>query len=314
MDSRGKLLNDAASRLGQAFRCPECALDEAVLRAEDESLVCTRCGTRYPVGGNVPFLLSTSSQRLKADVLDTPSGEAMVAEYRQMDPVSTGKARQRWYQALKPPQCLLHTNPDLDAPHTRPIFDHRGPDTLVLNVGGGPHRYRDNEITLNLEAFLNVDVVGDAHNLPLRSASVDSVICNAVLEHVRDADRVVSEMLRVVRPGGYVYAEVPFIFFFHGYPSDYRRFTREGLRQLFSQLPDASIGIAAGPMSALLLSGNAVLQMMIPSRLPLLRKAVNGAYRLLTFPLKYLDLLLNRSPEADIFAVGFYVLGRKPGA
>ena len=49
--------------------------------------------------------------------------------------------------------------------------------------------------------------VGDALRLPLRSSSVDVVICVAVLHHLStDARRLqaVSECFRVVRPGGHV--------------------------------------------------------------------------------------------------------------
>ncbi len=235
----------------------------------------------------------------------------MVAEYAALAPADQRPARRPWYSALRPPQNLLHTNPDLNADHTRPLFNHRGDSTIILNVGGGPHRYSQTEITLNLESFTNVDLVGDAHNIPILDASVDSIVCNAVLEHVGNAERVVAEMIRVLRPGGLLYAEMPFMFFFHGYPSDFRRFTREGVRRLFGDLEDVQIGIAAGPMSALLISANIVLQMLVPARPRFLRKAFNGTYRLVTFPLKYLDRMLNRREEAHLMAAGFYVIGRK---
>jgi uncharacterized protein YbaR (Trm112 family) len=301
-------------RLASRLRCPECGTNDAPLRGQADEMVCPLCHMAFPVAAGVPRLLSGAGRDARQKLLGSETGAAMVAEYASIEASAKACARRAWYSYLRPPQSLLHTNPHLSARHTKPLFDHRGAATVVLNVGGGPHRYSPTEITLNLEAFANVDLVGDAHNIPLLDDSVDSIICNAVLEHVGNAERVVAEMIRVLRPGGILYAEMPFIFFFHGYPSDFRRFTREGVRQLFGQLENLEIGIAAGPMSALLISANMVLQMLVPPRPRVLRKAFNGVYRLLTFPFKYLDRVLNRREEAHLVAAGFYVLGRKAGS
>jgi len=59
-------------------------------------------------------------------------------------------------------------------------------------------------------------------------------------------------------------------------------------------------------------SANMVMLLLLPERFRLLHKLINGAFRWLLFPLKYLDLLLRRHPDAHILAGGFYVLGRKP--
>ncbi len=48
-------------------------------------------------------------------------------------------------------------------------------------------------------------VVGDGHVLPLRDASVDVSFSSNVLEHVRDPDAFIDELVRVTRPGGLVY-------------------------------------------------------------------------------------------------------------
>jgi len=54
------------------------------------------------------------------------------------------------------------------------------------------------------------------------------------------------------------------------------------------------------------------LQMLVPRRPAILRKGFNGLFRLVFFPLTYLDLLLREHPDAHIGAGGFYVIGRKP--
>lgn len=50
-------------------------------------------------------------------------------------------------------------------------------------------------------------VVGDATALPFPDASVDVACSFKVIAHVREVDRALAEMARVVRPGGYVLAE-----------------------------------------------------------------------------------------------------------
>ena len=54
-----------------------------------------------------------------------------------------------------------------------------------------------------LESQLNIDYrPGYGENLPLPDASVDAVCCLDVLEHVNDFRAVLSEVVRVLRPGG----------------------------------------------------------------------------------------------------------------
>lgn len=47
--------------------------------------------------------------------------------------------------------------------------------------------------------------VGDAMALPLTDANIDIVICAQVYEHVPDAQRMMAEIRRVLRPGGVCY-------------------------------------------------------------------------------------------------------------
>lgn len=50
--------------------------------------------------------------------------------------------------------------------------------------------------------------VGNAESLCFKDDAFDIVISNAVLEHIRDVGRTVSEMKRVVKPGGFCYAGI----------------------------------------------------------------------------------------------------------
>lgn len=48
-------------------------------------------------------------------------------------------------------------------------------------------------------------IVGDAMDLPLEDCSVDGVFASNMLEHTPDSRLVVTEMIRVLRPGGWAY-------------------------------------------------------------------------------------------------------------
>jgi SAM-dependent methyltransferase len=48
-------------------------------------------------------------------------------------------------------------------------------------------------------------MVGDAMDLPLADGSVDGVFASNMLEHTPDSRRVIGEMARVLRPGGWIY-------------------------------------------------------------------------------------------------------------
>ena len=80
-----------------------------------------------------------------------------------------------------------------------------------------------------------VDVVGDVHAIPFGNESFDSVMCTSVLEHVKDMDRVMNEMWRVLKPGGKILITIPFIHHYHKDPEDYQRLSHVGLSTLLEK-------------------------------------------------------------------------------
>jgi len=294
----------------QLARCPKCFT--ANLDWQEDRVHCTHCDASYTYLRGRPVLMNEASRELIADELNSETGGAMQAEYSSIEQQSQIEEKPGFSvkKLITPPDIFYYPNPDLQAPETRPIFDHQGPDTKILNVGGGPIRY-GNEISLNLQPFVNVNVVGDAHNIPFEDNSFDSIICNAVLEHVPNPQRVVDEFIRVLKPGGLVYVEVPFLFFYHGYPNDYHRFTQHGLKNMLSDLDTVQFGITQGPVSALLLSLNHLLTLILPWSDTKLSKVYNGVFRWLFFPFKYIDKWLNKKSESHVLAGGFYILARK---
>jgi SAM-dependent methyltransferase len=73
------------------------------------------------------------------------------------------------------------------------------------------------------------DLFVDAGRLPLRDATVDTVIFLEVLEHLRRPEAAWTEIVRVLKPGGRVVMSVPFLYPAHDEPHDYQRLTAHGL-------------------------------------------------------------------------------------
>jgi SAM-dependent methyltransferase len=74
-------------------------------------------------------------------------------------------------------------------------------------------------------------VFGDAARLPFHDRCFDGVICLEVLEHVRDPEKVLAEIARVLRPGGRGWVSMPFLYPLHDAPFDFQRYTEYGLRR-----------------------------------------------------------------------------------
>jgi len=94
---------------------------------------------------------------------------------------------------------------------------------------------KDNYKIVDKVADYKPDIVGDIHSLPFADNSLDAIICMAVLEHVEEPQKAVREMYRVLKPGGYCYIYVPFLYYYHplpGYYGDFYRFTCDGLQYM----------------------------------------------------------------------------------
>lgn len=62
--------------------------------------------------------------------------------------------------------------------------------------------------TADLESPL-ADVHFDLHDIPFEDKDFDVLMCNHVLEHVKDDKRCMQELFRVLRPGGFAVFQVP---------------------------------------------------------------------------------------------------------
>jgi len=177
---------------------------------------------------------------------------------------------------------------------------------------GGAGRVVPGYVNLDLFALPGVDVAADAEHLPFPPNTFQRVECDAVLEHVRDPARVICEMQRVLAPGGYLHLVVPFCHPFHEYPKDYRRFTLDGLKELAGPMEFVAEGWRTGPTATLLVFVIEYVKLLLPFRA--WRAVSHVVCGWLLFPLRYLDLLLFRSPQARRIGNHCYLWLRKSGA
>ena len=111
----------------------------------------------------------------------------------------------------------------------------RHPDRLFLDVGCGRRsRTYDNCLYLDVYPSPSADIVmAPGCRYPIEDGSLDGIGCFAVLEHVTEPWTAAAEFRRMLKPGGQVFIDYPFLVPVHGYPSHYYNATREGLRRLF---------------------------------------------------------------------------------
>lgn len=77
------------------------------------------------------------------------------------------------------------------------------------------------------------DVFGDASQLPFCDHAFDAVAMLEVLEHLQRPSQALSEISRVLKPGGQLLLTIPFLYPVHDAPHDFQRYTIHGLTREF---------------------------------------------------------------------------------
>lgn len=191
------------------------------------------------------------------------------------------------------------------------ILDRVPMEEIVINLGSGPTSLSDRILNVDFHPYKNVDIIADVHCLPIKSNSVGGVISIAMLEHVGSPKSVVDEMHRILKPGGHIFSIVPFIFGYHSAPDDYYRWTKEGIKKLFSPFREIEIGVYSGPTSSLLIILQEWLAMLLSFRSRFLYQILYIFFMILLTPFKIIDFYLHKHPEAHKTAATLYFIGKK---
>lgn len=184
------------------------------------------------------------------------------------------------------------------------------PDIVAVDVGSGNSRVLDGVVTVDLMPYPNVDVVSQANRLPFATGTVDIVISIAVLEHVPDPEAAISELVRILKPGGLAYVFVPFIQGFHAAPHDYQRFTRTGLETALRGLRVQRTE-NFGPTSGLVWVLGEWLSIPLSLGITSLQRVLAIFFQTILSPFKFLDVLLRRMPGSENISTGFLVVAVK---
>lgn len=117
------------------------------------------------------------------------------------------------------------------------------------NVGA---KYGANWVSVDLyDRREFIDFHYDVQDLKFHDEEFDAVACISILEHVTDPARAISELWRVLRPGGEIWVQLPFNYPYHSGPHDYWRASPEGLRiwmREFSELKCGNFRFARTPL------------------------------------------------------------------
>jgi SAM-dependent methyltransferase len=115
------------------------------------------------------------------------------------------------------------------------------PGSIVLDAGAGEQPYRGlfGHCTYEAADFEQVDkpyarstYVCDLANIPVKGGRFDAVAFNQVMEHVPEPASVLSELHRVLKPGGRIICTAPLFYEEHEQPYDFFRYTQFAWRKL----------------------------------------------------------------------------------
>ncbi|MGC9329654.1 MAG: class I SAM-dependent methyltransferase [Candidatus Hinthialibacter sp.] len=229
-------------------------------------------------------------KRRDGSIADQSAG---TADYFSLSPT-------RWslYQALSPRMPTVLRGRCLDAGAGRSAFAMMA------------ESYVDEYIAMDVQIRPWLDAAGSVLDLPLRSESLDSILCLQVLEHVTDPQRALYEFARCLKPGGALLLSVPHLAYLHNEPHDYFRYTKHGLRVLLEKADFEIVEIApAGGLLSFL--GH------IPS---MLVKAISYPFGGLKRAAFYLNAKYAKTvawidahiEKRKLFALNYVVIAKKP--
>ena len=283
----------------KVFACP---VHKTVL---DKNLFCPSCNKGYPSANGIPILINDANSVFRASDYLGEQGYGGASSYSGSLDNRTG-LRRLYRRAI---YKLSETSPKREFSVSEAIDKILSslPQAEILVIGSGDTAIRGNATYTDVAFGLNVQCIADAHDLPFLDRSFDACIAVAVLEHVADPYRCVQEIMRILRPGGYVYAETPFMQPVHMGAHDFTRFTHLGHRRLFRYFEEIHSGIVGGPGT----SAGQLLRYALASLSdqPNIKRWLKLSGLLIAYPFRWLDYLVFSNRSAYDSASGFFFFG-----
>jgi SAM-dependent methyltransferase len=190
--------------LSQVLVCPTCG---GSLKTGENTLTCASCGQEYPVREGI-LLFTPTPETLEP-------WERVERGPRQGTPWR--RENWRWLNGL------VQAAPE---------------DALFLDVGSGHGDFQDifngrPYIALDIVPYPEVDIACDlTQAVPFRAGSFSVIVMMNVLEHVYEAERLLTRLAGLLKPDGEIWLAVPFLLKVHQAPYDFARYTPFALRQM----------------------------------------------------------------------------------
>jgi SAM-dependent methyltransferase len=127
---------------------------------------------------------------------------------------------------------------ELDGPYLEVGSKDYGSTQDLERLLATPGEYLRVDLQQGPRVDVVLDLTGPFAQIDARLGGVrfGTIFCLSVLEHCHQPFAMAENLTRLLKPGGKVCISVPFAWRFHGYPSDYWRFTQEGVKRLFPKL------------------------------------------------------------------------------
>lgn len=149
--------------------------------------------------------------------------------------LNPGVFHSRWYHLTALRDVLIE--------ESKEAMGKREPGQTLVDLGCGSMPYREiyeplagHYIGVDLPENLGADLhISQSGQVPLDDASVDIVLSSQVLEHVPAPQVYLEEAYRLLKPGGLLFLSTHGYWMYHPDPTDFWRWTREGLRKEIEQ-------------------------------------------------------------------------------
>jgi SAM-dependent methyltransferase len=290
------------------LQCPICGSE---LKRNESDFICTgkTCQEQFPIVHGIPVLLNEDNSLFtnndfineKVTTFTDLGDSAFKKSIKRLVPsIGINLRAKHNYQVMV--KLLLNLTPK----------------PKVLVIGGGVLGYGMEELANHPSVELvetdvsfgpRTQMIMDGHDIPFSDNSFDGVVTQGVLSCVLDPYRCVSEIHRVLKPEGIVYAEMPFMQPVCAGRYDFTRFTYLGFRRLFRRFDDIDSGIQGGPGMGLAWYFKYFLLSFSDARRFRIAVWIVSSY--LTFWLKYFDKFLTKQSGSYDAATGVYIIGRK---
>lgn len=113
----------------------------------------------------------------------------------------------------------------------------------VLDAGAGDNPYRSffSHVRYDSTDFCQVEkkyghlsYICNLEKISVKSDTYDLIFCTQTLEHVAEPKSVLSELYRILKPGGHLWLTAPLFYPEHEIPYDFYRYTQYGLKHLIN--------------------------------------------------------------------------------